>query len=76
MALGRHIFVDWVDGWHQEGNPIGVNVNWLHKKFILIDPFGKWPVTHAGSANWSHASSDTNDENLVVIRGDKRVADI
>jgi phosphatidylserine/phosphatidylglycerophosphate/cardiolipin synthase-like enzyme len=76
MALGDRIFVDWIDGWHQESSPIGVNVNWVHTKFMLIDPLGSKPVTLTGSANWSEASVNTNDENMVVIRGDKRVADI
>jgi phosphatidylserine/phosphatidylglycerophosphate/cardiolipin synthase-like enzyme len=76
MALGSNIFVDWVDGWHQEGAGIGVNVNWVHTKFMLIDPLGKKPVTLSGSANFSEASVNTNDENMVLIRGDTRVADI
>lgn len=76
MALGERIFVDWIDGWHQESAPIGVNVNWVHTKFMLIDPLGSKPVTLTGSANWSEASVSTNDENMVLIRGDKRVADI
>ena len=58
------------------GDPIGVNVNWVHTKFMLVDPLGSNPTTLTGSANWSLASADTNDENLVVIRGDTRVADI
>ena len=29
-----------------------------------------------GSANFSKASTDTNDENMLVIRGNKRIADI
>jgi hypothetical protein len=76
MALGNHIFVDWIDGWHMESEPIGVNVNWVHTKFMLIDPLGARPVTLTGSANWSEASVNINDENMLVIRGDKRVADI
>ena len=76
MALGKRIFVDWIDGWHMESNPLGVNVNWVHTKFMLVDPLGAKPMTLTGSANWSEASIDTNDENMVVIRGDKRVADI
>ena len=76
MALGNNIFVDWVDGWHQEGSGIGVNVNWVHTKFMLVDPLGNKPVTLTGSANFSLASIDTNDENMVLIRGDTRVADI
>lgn len=76
MALGNNIFVDWIDGWHQEGSGIGVNVNWIHTKFMLIDPLGKKPVTLTGSANFSEASVNVNDENMLLIRGDTRVADI
>lgn len=76
MSLGERIFVDWVDGWMQEPAGIGVNVNWVHTKFMLIDPLGPQPTTLSGSANWSAASVDTNDEHLVVMRGDRRVADI
>jgi hypothetical protein len=76
MALGSSIFVDWVDGWHREGNALGTHVNWVHTKFMLIDPLGPKPVTLTGSANFSPASIDTNDENMVLIRGDRRVADI
>ena len=76
MALGNHIFVDWIDGWRKERSPIGVNVNWVHTKFMLIDPLGSKPVTLAGSANFSLASVADNDENMLLIRGDTRVADI
>ncbi len=76
MALGERIYVDWIDGWHKEGSALGVNVNWVHTKFMLIDPLGNKPVTLTGSANFSEASVDDNDENMLLIRGDKRVADI
>jgi phosphatidylserine/phosphatidylglycerophosphate/cardiolipin synthase-like enzyme len=76
MALGNRIFVDWVDGWMEEPKAIGVNVNWVHTKFMLIDPLGSKPVTLTGSANWSLPSVNDNDEHLVVIRGDRRVSDI
>jgi phosphatidylserine/phosphatidylglycerophosphate/cardiolipin synthase-like enzyme len=76
MALGNRIYVDWVDGWRKENSPIGTYVNWVHTKFMLIDPLGRNPITLSGSANWSSDSADTNDENLNVIRGDQRVADI
>ena len=76
MALGNRIFVDWIDGWHKESDPLGVNVNWIHTKFMLIDPLGNNPVTLAGSANFSEASVTDNDENMLLIRGNQRVADI
>ncbi len=76
LALGNQIRVDWIDGWMKESKPIGVNVNWVHTKFMLIDPLGTNPVTMSGSANWSEPSVNGNDENMIIIRGDKRVADI
>jgi phosphatidylserine/phosphatidylglycerophosphate/cardiolipin synthase-like enzyme len=76
MALGNNIYVDWVDGWRKERGGIGKRVNWVHTKFMLIDPLGNNPTTLTGSANFSEASVNTNDENMVLIRGDKRVADI
>jgi phosphatidylserine/phosphatidylglycerophosphate/cardiolipin synthase-like enzyme len=76
FALGERIFVDWIDGWRKESPPLGVNVNWVHTKFMLLDPLGSKPVTLTGSANWSEPSVNVNDENMLVIRGDKRVADI
>jgi phosphatidylserine/phosphatidylglycerophosphate/cardiolipin synthase-like enzyme len=68
--------VDWIDGWHQESGGIGVNVNWVHTKFMLVDPLGSKPITLTGSANFSEDSVSTNDENMLLIRGDTRVADI
>lgn len=76
MAVGNRIFVDWVDGWYQEATPIGRHVDWVHTKFMLLDPLGSHPVTLSGSANWSLASVNQNDENMVLVRGNTRVADI
>jgi phosphatidylserine/phosphatidylglycerophosphate/cardiolipin synthase-like enzyme len=76
LALGERIYVDWIDGWHAEHSPLGLHVNWVHTKFMLIDPLGGSPVTLTGSANWSESSVNDNDENLIVIRGSRRVADI
>lgn len=76
LALGERIFVDWIDGWRKEASPIGFHVDWVHTKFMLIDPLGNSPITLSGSANWSEASVSDNDENMLIIRGDTRVADI
>lgn len=76
LALGNHITVDWIDGWRPERGPIGLNVNWVHTKFMLVDPLGRTPMTLAGSANFSAASVSDNDENMLLVRGDTRVADI
>jgi len=55
----------------------GLNKNlYIHDKFMLIDPLGDDPTTITGSANFSGASQTDNDENMLVIRGDQRVADV
>lgn len=51
-------------------------VRYIHTKYLLIDPLSDDPVVITGSANFSGGSVSTNDENMLVIRGDKRVADI
>lgn len=66
--------------WAKETNNkvIGLNVHvtYIHLKFILRDPLGPDPIVVTGSANFSEASTDENDENMLLIRGDRRVADI
>jgi phosphatidylserine/phosphatidylglycerophosphate/cardiolipin synthase-like enzyme len=55
----------------------GLNKNlYIHDKFMLIDPIGEDPTVITGSANFSGASQTDNDENMLVIRSDLRVADI
>jgi phosphatidylserine/phosphatidylglycerophosphate/cardiolipin synthase-like enzyme len=41
-----------------------------------MDPLGDDPIVVTGSANFSDASTKDNDENMLIIRGDRRVADI
>lgn len=52
------------------------NVNFLHTKFMLIDPLTDDPVVITGSANFSKGSTTDNDENMLIIRGNTRVADV
>jgi phosphatidylserine/phosphatidylglycerophosphate/cardiolipin synthase-like enzyme len=52
------------------------HVAYVHLKFLLHDPLGPDPIVVTGSANFSNASTLDNDENMVIIRGDRRVADI
>lgn len=73
---GKGTLVNRFDGWQREVFAIGVNVNWVHTKFMLVDPLGPSPTTVTGSANWSTNSVNVNDENMLAIFGDTRVADI
>lgn len=52
------------------------HVKYIHTKYMLIDPLGVDPLLITGSANFSDASTKDNDENMLVIRGDTRVADV
>lgn len=51
-------------------------VQFIHTKYMLIDPLGDDPIVITGSANFSEPSTTGNDENMLVIRGDRRVADV
>jgi phosphatidylserine/phosphatidylglycerophosphate/cardiolipin synthase-like enzyme len=51
-------------------------VFFVHAKFLLIDPLSDDPLVCTGSANFSPDSLTANDENMLLIRGDTRVADI
>ncbi|HWI86025.1 MAG TPA: phospholipase D-like domain-containing protein, partial [Sphingomonas sp.] len=78
IAVGNRIPLTGFDQWLGELDRITqhVNVHWVHTKFMLVDPLSADPIVITGSANFSKASTDTNDENMVVIRGSTRVADI
>jgi phosphatidylserine/phosphatidylglycerophosphate/cardiolipin synthase-like enzyme len=59
----------------ERSNPLNSN-DYIHTKFMLVDPLSDDPLVVTGSANFSRPSQRINDENMLVIRGDKRVADI
>ncbi|UFS77027.1 phospholipase D-like domain-containing protein [Tardiphaga sp. 37S4] len=52
------------------------NIFFVHTKYLLIDPLSDDPLICTGSANFSGGSLTTNDENMILIRGSTRVADI
>jgi phosphatidylserine/phosphatidylglycerophosphate/cardiolipin synthase-like enzyme len=52
------------------------HVFFVHSKFLVIDPLSDDPLVCSGSANFSTNSLAGNDENMLLIRGDTRVADI
>jgi len=46
----------------------------VHSKTIVIDPFSDNCTVITGSHNFSVAASEKNDENLVIVRGNKQLA--
>jgi len=69
------------EGWSQwlKETLTGFNgsvVLYIHTKFMLIDALTSEPIVITGSANFSENSIDSNDENMLIIKGNTRVADI
>ena len=67
-------------GWQQwvEERLTGLDehVQYVHTKYALIDPLGSAPIVITGSANFSRPSTTDNDENMMIISGNLRVADV
>lgn len=78
IAIGNRIPLNGFDQWLGELDKIDpqAHVQWVHLKFMLVDPLSDHPIVVTGSANFSEASTSTNDENMLVIKDDTRVADI
>jgi len=77
FAVGDFIRTNEVDGWLKERlSGLNAHVRYVHNKFMLVDPLGDDPIVICGSANFSEASTNRNDENMLVVRGNTRVADI
>jgi phosphatidylserine/phosphatidylglycerophosphate/cardiolipin synthase-like enzyme len=47
----------------------------IHSKVLVVDPFGKDPVVVTGSHNFSISASEKNDENFIIVRGDRALAE-
>lgn len=47
----------------------------IHSKVLLVDPFSDDPTVVTGSHNFSSSASQKNDENFVVVRGDRALAE-
>lgn len=72
-AVGDTHFQSWVS---EKLTGLNSFVKYLHTKYLLVDPLSDNPTVFSGSANFSDASTVSNDENMLVIRGNTMVADI
>jgi len=52
------------------------HVQYLHTKYMFLDAMTNNPTVISGSANFSEASTQKNDENMVIVQGNTDVADI
>ena len=55
---------------------LNTHVRYTHTKFMLVDALTDDPLVVSGSANFSENSVKYNDENMLVVRGDTRLADM
>ncbi len=76
FAAGAYLGEGAIANFLQErSNPLNKN-RYIHNKFMLVDPLSDDPLVITGSANFSKPSQRINDENMLVIRGNTRVADM
>jgi phosphatidylserine/phosphatidylglycerophosphate/cardiolipin synthase-like enzyme len=75
-AFLRDPVYQWVRETNARELQFNQHVAYIHSKFLLMDPLGADPIVVTGSANFSKASTTDNDENMMIIRGNTRVADI
>jgi phosphatidylserine/phosphatidylglycerophosphate/cardiolipin synthase-like enzyme len=47
----------------------------IHSKVVVVDPFSNDPTVITGSHNFSSTASAKNDENFVIIKGDRALAE-
>lgn len=59
-------------GWQKEILNAGFAIT--HDKIVVIDPFSPDCVVITGSHNLGHKASFNNDENLVIIKGERALA--
>ena len=77
VAVGSKGGPDELSRWAAEQlTGFNVHVPYLHTKILLLDPTSATPTVITGSANFSPASTDANDENMLIIHGDLDVADV
>jgi phosphatidylserine/phosphatidylglycerophosphate/cardiolipin synthase-like enzyme len=47
----------------------------IHSKVVVIDPFSADPVVITGSHNFSASASSKNDENFIIVKGNRPLAE-
>ena len=77
VAVGAEGGPDDLSRWAKE-TLTGFNtyVDYLHTKILLVGVLGPHPTIISGSANFSEASTTSNDENMLIIAGDSDAADV
>lgn len=84
-GFGNHVLVpanvpaanrpDWAQQEFNAGQIHGAHMMAIvHSKAIVVDPFSDDCAVVTGSHNFSESASERNDENLVIVRGNRALA--
>lgn len=76
---GGAVLDDAVEQWAKEETAkqsTDAGILYVHNKFFIIDALSDDPIVITGSANFSINSIQNNDENSIMVKGNRRVADI
>jgi hypothetical protein len=77
VAVGSEGGPDALSRWAKETlTGFNAHVPYLHTKILLASPLAAVPIVISGSANFSAASTTSNDENMLIVAGDPDVADV
>ena len=70
-----HPFAYWAEEVTRKQFLGGIGHAIVHSKVIVIDPFSPDPTVITGSHNFSASASTKNDENFIIVRGDRALAE-
>jgi phosphatidylserine/phosphatidylglycerophosphate/cardiolipin synthase-like enzyme len=71
----KHPAAGWAEEVTHSQFKSGIGFAIIHSKVLLVDPFGADPIVVTGSHNLSISASEDNDENFVVVHGDRALAE-
>jgi phosphatidylserine/phosphatidylglycerophosphate/cardiolipin synthase-like enzyme len=71
----KHPFADFAAEVTRQQFLAGVGHAIIHSKVVVLDPFSPDPVVITGSHNFSSSASAKNDENFIIIKGDRELAE-
>ena len=73
IPAGNVTIKDAFDGWEAEMQKYGFAI--IHNKIVVVDPFSDNCAVVTGSHNLGFRASHNNDENMVIVRGHRGLAE-
>jgi len=70
-----HVAAGWATETTREQFLSNIGFAIIHSKVLVVDPFSEDPTVVTGSHNFSLSASEDNDENFVIVKGDRALAE-